>query len=73
MPLRDDERQEADVPELAVRALTAAQQRARQLGRVIVVMRDRELSRVSPDGTVEVLRTLPPRKKVARRVKSLGP
>jgi hypothetical protein len=69
MPVREDERQETDVPELAVRALTAAQQRAQQLGRVVVVMRNRELVRVFPDGTFKVLRTLPPRKKVTWRGK----
>jgi hypothetical protein len=68
----DEDAQDADVPEQAVKALTAAHQQALQAGMTLVLVRDDQLIRIGPDG-VTVLRQLPPRKKVAVREKSVRP
>jgi hypothetical protein len=68
----DDDRQDADVPELAVQALTAAHQRALQAGRPLVLVRNGQLVRIDSTG-VTVLKQLPARKKVAVRKKSVRP
>jgi hypothetical protein len=72
MPLTQEEQLEADVPALAVKALTAAQRRAAQAGHPQVLVRDGRLVQVTPTGTTE-LRTLGARRKVAARRKSIGP
>lgn len=60
---------EKKVPERAVAALTAANQRAiaAKFPRVVVI--EDGLYRVSPSGTKELIRTLTPRTKVAGRAK----
>lgn len=55
---------EADVPALAVQALTAAGQRARAAGHPLVEVRDGQLVRIEGT-TVTVLRQLPGRQRVA--------
>ena len=62
------ENQDADVPELAVQALTAAHRRAAAAGRTLIVVRNGQLLRISPTETV-ILRQLPARKKVGDRIK----
>ena len=63
MAPNDDERQEADVPALALAALQAAQRRAREAGHTLVMVRDGQLVQICGD-TVTVLKQLPARKKV---------
>ncbi len=65
-PTIADDRDDADVPELALAALRAAQERARQTGRPRVLVRDRKVVRVDGE-TVVVLKVLPPRKRVRPR------
>jgi hypothetical protein len=69
MPDIDDESQEADVPQLAVKALTEAHQRALAAGQTLVLVRDGRLIRITNDEVV-VLKKLPDRKKVAVRTKT---
>jgi len=59
---------EETIPELALRALTAAQQRAKGSGRDFVVVVGNELVRISSDGTT-VLKTLPELPRVTERTK----
>ncbi len=62
----DDE----EVAQMAVKALAEAQRSARASGRTRVVLVGRKLMRIGPSGSVE-LKTLPPRTKVAVRVKQI--
>jgi hypothetical protein len=70
MAILDEEQQEADVPQLAVRALTQAHRRALASGQTLVMVRDGKLIRVTRDEVV-VLRVLTARKKSAVRSKSV--
>lgn len=70
MPDFVDDVDEADVPEQAVRGLNAATEQARAAGHILVYVRDRQLIRESPDGTIEVLRTLPPLRTIRKRPES---
>lgn len=67
----DEDQQEAGVPELAVKALTAAQHRAAAAGHPLVLVRNGWLVRVLGSNTV-FLKELPPRRKVSVRTKQLG-
>jgi hypothetical protein len=69
MPTGEDDRQDADVPELAVKALTSAHRRALEAGRTLVLVRNDWLIRIHSDGTVQMFRQLPARKKVVNRTK----
>jgi hypothetical protein len=68
MPSLDDDRQDADLPQRAVQALTAAHRRALAAGRTLVLVRNNQLIRISSAG-IDVLRQLPARKKVTVRKK----
>jgi hypothetical protein len=59
---------EATVPELAVRALNEAQQRARVSGCPIVLVVNDQLVRIGPEGTT-VLKDMPPLVQVTTRTK----
>jgi hypothetical protein len=67
-----DDSQESDVPALAVRALKAAQTRARQAGRPLVLVVNRQLVRVA-NGQTSVLKVLPARRNVGRRTLRIKP
>jgi hypothetical protein len=60
--------QEAEVPQLAVQALNAAQRRAINSGRSVLVVENDDLVCIGPSGKA-VLKKLPPRRKVSVRVK----
>ena len=60
--------EDADVPKLAVEGLNLATQQARQAGEIIVV-RGHDLLRIHDTVTVEVIQTVPGRKKVSTRTK----
>jgi hypothetical protein len=66
MQIYDDDRQDDDVPALAVKALAAAQRRARLAGHARVLVRDGQLIRVEGDA-VTILKRIPARKKVQFR------
>ena len=61
-----DDAEDADVPAQAVRALKAAQERARLAGHPLVMVRGRQLVRIE-NGVVTVLKELLPRKTVRIR------
>jgi hypothetical protein len=69
----DDDRDDADVPELAVRALTEAHQRALRAGRPLVFVRNDKLIRIDEQGGVTILKELPARIKVTVRQQSARP
>ena len=54
------------VPELAQRATNAAYRRALKNGNTVVVAREGKLSRVHPDGRVEVIKKIPADVKVKK-------
>lgn len=60
--------QEAEVAQMAVRALSDAQRHARASGRPVVVVVDGELVRVGPAGRT-VIKRLAPRRRVLVRSK----
>ena len=60
--------QEDNVPQMAVQALTAANRRAIDSGRSVLVVVDDALVCIGSTGSM-VLKKLPPRRKVANRVK----
>ncbi len=60
--------QEGEVTQLAVQALTAAQRRALNSGRSVLVVVNGELVRIGSPGRT-VLKKLPPRRKVSVRIK----
>lgn len=62
------DREEDNVPELAVAALTAAHRRAVQAGHPQVLVRNGQLVRITSSG-ITVLKQLPSRYKVAIRKK----
>ena len=62
-------KQERMIPQYAVRALNAAQERAKRSGVALVQVIGNDLCRIEPDGTRTVLKTLPPRTKVTVRTK----
>ena len=62
----EEDEEETGVPELAVKALTAASRRAAKAGHPRILVKDRLLVRIDCHGTT-VLKKLPPRKKVAIR------
>ena len=64
----DEEQQEFDVPVLALQALKAANELAREAGHPRIVVRDRQLVRICGE-TITVLKQLPPRPKVRIRPK----
>lgn len=72
MSMIDDDQLEGDVPEQAVRGLNQASQRARDAGRSVVVVRDRQLILLDTDG-FKVLKQLPARQKVTPRRKVVEP
>jgi len=59
---------EETIPELAVKALNAAQQRAEASGHDIVVVVGNELVRIGPGGTT-VLKTLPEQPRMTEMTK----
>jgi hypothetical protein len=61
--------QEGEVAQLAVQALTAANRRAIQLGRSVIVVENDELVRIGSPFGKTVLKKLPPRRKVVFRIK----
>lgn len=63
MPIADEDREDADVPMLAEKALNEATRRSIEAGFPQVVVIDDKLVRITAAG-VEVLKTLPPRKAV---------
>ena len=69
--MTDDEldQLESEIPELAVKALAAAQHRARTSGLPIVVLVGRDVVRIDAHGNSVVLKTLPPRETVSVCVK----
>lgn len=67
MSAKVDDSQEDDVPLQAVRALNAAQARAEQSGQPQVLVVGRQLVR-RVNGTQTVLKELPPRQQIFRRV-----
>lgn len=67
-----DDSQEADVPQQAVRALKAAQVRARQAGRPQVLVVGRQLVHIL-NGKTTVLKVLPARKNVVRQTPPAKP
>jgi hypothetical protein len=72
MGIDHEDRLDADVPELALRALDEASRRAAEAGRTQVVVRGNQLVRISPAG-VEVLKELPPRPRSPVRQKVIRP
>lgn len=62
--------EDADVPTLAVQGLNEATRKARQAGEIIVV-RGGQLLKINGDATVQIVRAVPGRKKVAMRTKRL--
>ena len=64
----DSEADEAEVIRMALKALSAAQRRALESGRPVVMVKDGNLVRVE-GANVIVLKTLPPRRKITIRVK----
>lgn len=58
MAMTEEDRQDADVPVMALEALKAAQVRAQQAGHPLVLVRDGQLVRICGD-TVTVLKQLP--------------
>lgn len=62
--------EDADVPTLAVKGLTEATRNALQSG-VIVVVRGRNLLKLTQHASAEVIREVPGRKKVAVRTKRI--
>jgi hypothetical protein len=60
--------QEKGVPEQALHALSDANQRAKDSGRSVLMVVKRSLVRMEPSGST-VLKILPPRRKVATRIK----
>lgn len=64
-----DALEDADVPSLAVEGLNEATRRAQSLG-VIVVVRDGQLVKLDR-GEIEIVKTVPGRRKVATRVKKI--
>jgi len=71
MATQDDDRLEADVPALALKALKEAQQRAAQAGHTRVLVRDGRLVSIR-NGTITLLKQLPPRKKLTVRSKRIS-
>ncbi|HEX8916180.1 MAG TPA: hypothetical protein VF796_27775 [Humisphaera sp.] len=65
------DREDDEVPTMAVAALRAAQRRAESSGRPMVLVLDGKLVRVDPSGQT-VLKTLPPRQKVSIREKRVS-
>jgi hypothetical protein len=63
MSSQDEERQEDDVPALALEALQAAQRHAQQAGHTLVMVRDDQLIQICGE-TVTVLKPLQARKAV---------
>lgn len=63
---------EIEIAAQAVKALSEAQRRAEKSGLGVVIVKDNELVRVGPLGKT-VLKKLPPRKKVAERIKRAAP
>jgi hypothetical protein len=57
-----------EVPDLAIKALAEASRKARESGQTLVLARDGQLLQIGLPGTV-VLKQLPPRMRVAVRVK----
>jgi len=64
------DRLEAMIPALALEGLAAAQRRAMESGRDVVLVVGRELVRIS-GGVTTVLKVLPPLTKVTERKKSV--
>jgi CO dehydrogenase/acetyl-CoA synthase alpha subunit len=62
------ERDDDDVAQMAVRALTAASRRAIESGRPVIFVVDDQLVRRDASGTT-VVGQLPPRRKVSDRIK----
>jgi hypothetical protein len=58
-----------DIPELAVKALSEAQEKAKKSGRPMILVEDGTLVERLPDGTVRQLKKLPARMKVNQRIK----
>jgi hypothetical protein len=65
-----DDEEDADVPLMAVEALNAASRQAREAGYELVVVRHGNLVRVLRDGSVEVIKQLPPRQAAPVNVRS---
>jgi len=63
---------EETIPELAVKALNAATQRALASGHSVVMIVNDELVRIDAQGTT-VLKKMPPRFKVTERIKRISP
>lgn len=63
------DREDEDVPELALQGLAAAQRKAEQSGQPLVLVRDGQLVRITATG-VTVLKQLGGRRKVDVRTKS---
>ena len=68
----ESEPHDAEIAELAVKALSAAHKRAAQAGRSLIFVKNGELIHVGPHGKT-VLKKLPRRKKVSVRVKRAEP
>lgn len=66
MSTTEEDRQDADVPVMALEALKAAQLRARLAGHPLVLVRNGQLVRICGD-TVTVLKQLPAQSKDPRR------
>lgn len=62
-------KRERMIPQLAVRALQKAQDRAKQSGLPMVLVIGDGLYRIDPDGTKTLLKTLPPKVPVTSRTK----
>lgn len=63
-----DEIDDIEIPKLAEEALRAAQKKAMETGPVVMRQGD-QLVRRDPDGTITVLKDLPPRKRVGKGVR----
>ena len=68
MPSDFDDVQESEIPQLALNALNAAQQRAVRSGRTVVIVDNGILIERGASGD-KILKMLPPRRKVTNRVK----
>ncbi len=62
--------EDADVPELAVKGLNDATRKAKQVGEIVVI-RSNQLLKIVHGVTVEVVRTVPGRRKVGVLTKKL--
>jgi hypothetical protein len=70
--MSDIDADDADVPALAVAGLNEATRRAMLAGEVVLI-RDGKLVKVRPDGSVEVIRTVPGRQKWTAPIDRLEP